>query len=94
VRGADRRVLLLLWLLADRWGRVTPRGVTLPLRLTHSTIAHLVCMGRPTVSATLGRLTREGEVRRRPDGTWLLTGSPPDVADAAARAAERTLRAA
>jgi CRP-like cAMP-binding protein len=77
VRHAETRLHMLLWHLADRWGRVTPEGVHVPLALTHERLAHLVCMRRPTASTALQRLARAGELRRRPDGTWLLTGSPP-----------------
>jgi hypothetical protein len=80
VRRARPRVQMLLWHLADRWGRVTPEGTLVPLRLTHGTIARLVCMRRPTVSATLTRLVREGELARNADGGWTLTGPPPDLA--------------
>jgi CRP/FNR family cyclic AMP-dependent transcriptional regulator len=94
VRRADARLLMLFWHLADRWGRVTPQGVALPLRLTHATIAQLVCMRRPTVSATLVALARRGELQRGDDGSWLLTGSPPDVSRIAGRSAGPRLRAA
>lgn len=77
VRHAETRLHMLLWHLADRWGRVTPDGVHVPLALTHERLAHLVCMRRPTASTALQRLARAGEVQRRRDGTWLLTGSPP-----------------
>jgi hypothetical protein len=77
VRQAEPRLLVLLWHLADRWGRVTPEGVHLPVRLTHELLAQLVCIRRPTASAALQRLVRAGELARRPDGTWLLTGAPP-----------------
>jgi hypothetical protein len=76
VRHADVRLRLLFWHLADRWGRVTPQGVHLPLRLTHEMLAELSCMQRPTASTAITALSRRGEVARRPDGTWLLTGSP------------------
>jgi CRP-like cAMP-binding protein len=89
VRRAEPRVLMLLWHLADRWGRVTPSGVVVPVRLTHATIARLVCMRRPTVSATLMRLVRTGELARSEDGTWTLTGSPPDLATVNRSRAER-----
>lgn len=79
VRRAEPRVLLLLWQLADRWGRVTPHGVHLPLILTHSFLARLACMRRPTVSAALARLGRAGELARNADRTWMLTGAPPDL---------------
>ena len=84
IRHAETRLHTLLWHLADRWGRVTPAGVHLPLALTHETLAQLVCMRRPTASTTLQRLARAGEVERRRDGTWLLTGQPPSFHDAQA----------
>jgi hypothetical protein len=79
VRRAEPRLLLLLWHMAERWGRVTPHGVHLPLRLTHTFLARLACMRRPTVSAALARLARAGDVERNADRTWMLTGAPPDV---------------
>lgn len=72
----DRRLLTLLWHLADRWGRVTPDGVLVPLVLSHRALAQLVGARRPTVSTVLGELARDGEVTRTAAGTWLLTGAP------------------
>ena len=46
-RRADVRLRTLFWHLADRWGRVTPEGVILPLRLTHSLIAQLTGPAAP-----------------------------------------------
>ena len=77
VRHAELRLHMLFWHLADRWGRVTPDGVHLPLRLTHEMLAELACMRRPTASSALNTLARRGELTRRDDGTWLLVGSPP-----------------
>jgi hypothetical protein len=82
----DRRVLVLLWHLAERWGKVTPDGIHLPLALSHRMIAQLVGARRPTVSTALAELGRTGEVRRTTDGTWLLTGAPAGEPD------ERTTR--
>jgi hypothetical protein len=48
-RRAEVRLRTLFWHLADRWGRVTPHGVVLPLNLTHSLIAQLTGRGCPTV---------------------------------------------
>jgi CRP-like cAMP-binding protein len=78
----DRRVLTLLWHLAERWGRVTPHGVVLPLTLSHRMLGQLVGARRPTVSSAIGELTRAGELSRRQDGTWLLTGPPVGAPDA------------
>lgn len=72
----DQRVLMLLWHLADRFGRVTPDGVLLPLRLTHDLVAELVAARRPTVSSALASLEREGLVSHNGSG-WLLYGPPP-----------------
>ena len=72
----DTRVQMLLWHLADRWGTVGSDGVTVPVRLTHTVIADLVAARRPTVSAALGSLERQGVVSRMPGG-WRLHGSPP-----------------
>lgn len=81
VRRVDARVLLLLWRLADRWGRVTRDGVVLPLRLTHGWLANLVGAQRPSVTTALGQLAQAGRVERLPDGSWLLRGPAPDPAE-------------
>ena len=74
--GVDRRLLALFWHLAERWGRVAPDGIALPLPLSHGVLADLVGARRPTVSTALGKLTSRGEVDRLPDGSWLLRGEP------------------
>jgi hypothetical protein len=74
LRCVDQRLLTLFWHLAERWGHVTPDGVAVALRLSHRVLAQLVGARRPTVSTALGDLSQRGEVHRRPDGTWLLTG--------------------
>jgi CRP/FNR family cyclic AMP-dependent transcriptional regulator len=80
----DRRLLALFWHLAERWGRMTPDGVALPMTLSHRMLGQLIGARRPTVSTALGELARQNEIRRRDDGTWLLTGAPvgmpePDI---------------
>jgi CRP-like cAMP-binding protein len=76
VAGIDLRLQLVLWHLADRWGRVTPDGVFVPLVLTHEVLGRLVGARRPSVTTALSRLQGDGEVSRRPDG-WLLHGAQP-----------------
>jgi hypothetical protein len=71
------RLLLTLWHLAERWGRVHTDGVSVPLPLGHQRLADLVGATRPSVTTALGGLTRSGALSRRGDGTWLLHGSPP-----------------
>ena len=41
-------------------------------------LGHLVGCRRASVTTALTHLTEDGELLRRDDGTWLLTGSPPD----------------
>lgn len=77
----ERRVLALLWHLAERWGRVTPDGVVVPLALSHSMVGKLVGARRPTVSTALAKLVREGDVARGDAGTWVLTGRPVGAPD-------------
>src|SRR3954469_19237317 len=52
----DDRLLLTLWHLAERWGRVHPDGIVLPLPLSHQRLADLVGASRPTVTTALGEL--------------------------------------
>jgi CRP/FNR family cyclic AMP-dependent transcriptional regulator len=73
----DDRVLVSLWGLAERFGRVTPEGVVLPLAINHSMMARFVGAQRPTVSQAVGELTRRGEVQRLDHGGWLLKGAFP-----------------
>jgi len=77
VQRVERRLVLLMWHLADRWGRVSKDGVVLPLQLTHRMLASLVGARRPTVTTALKELARQGKVSRREDGTWVLHGETP-----------------
>jgi CRP-like cAMP-binding protein len=71
-RRADVRLRTVFWHLADRWGRVTPRGVRLELPLTHTIISQLTGMRRSSVSLNLGRLERAGEIVRLAKAEWLI----------------------
>ena len=70
------RLHMLLWHLADRWGRVRPDGVAVELRLSHSVLADLIAAQRPSVTGSLGTLTDQGLIRPLTGG-WLLRGDPP-----------------
>lgn len=74
----DDRLILTLWHLADRWGRVSAEGVILPLTLPHQRLADLIGAHRPSVTTAMGALLRANRLKRRADGTWLLLGPPPD----------------
>jgi CRP/FNR family transcriptional regulator, cyclic AMP receptor protein len=70
---AYARLLVLFWLLAERWGRVTADGVYVTLPLTHEVLAMLIGAHRPTVTIALQRLTRLGLLIRERSDRWLLT---------------------
>jgi CRP-like cAMP-binding protein len=92
LNGVDHRIHALLWHLAERWGRVTPRGTAISLNLPHRVISQLVGARRPTVSTALRELVEAGAIERRPDGGWLLTGEPVGVPTLATRRFVRTRR--
>ena len=72
----DRRLHMLLWHYADRWGRLSSDGVRIDVPLTHALLSELVAARRPTVSTALGSLEREEVVIREGEG-WRLRGGPP-----------------
>jgi CRP-like cAMP-binding protein len=72
-RRIERRLEMLFWQLADRWGVRTRDGIRVDVPLTHALLAELVAARRPSVSTALGQLAEAGTVTRAED-TWLLTG--------------------
>jgi CRP/FNR family transcriptional regulator, cyclic AMP receptor protein len=74
----ETRLLVMFWHLAERWGRVSPAGITLRLRLPHQLLGQLVGCRRASVTTALRHVDESGLVVKRSDGTWLLRGSPPD----------------
>ena len=73
----DERLMLTLWHLAERWGRVTPEGIVVPLPLSHQRLADLIGAQRPSVTTAVGTLSRSGRLGRRDGGEWVLHGAPP-----------------
>jgi CRP/FNR family transcriptional regulator, cyclic AMP receptor protein len=93
------RLVLLLWHLAGRWGRVDPSGLRLSLPLTHRLLGQLVGAERPSISHALARLAHAGIVSGSA-GDWHLHGRLGDhletLIDHTARLssrAERSMRA-
>ena len=78
VKRVESRLVILMWHLADRWGRVTPDGVVIPLQLTHERLAALVGAQRPSVTTALTRLAEQGLLARRSDRRWLLLPAAQD----------------
>jgi hypothetical protein len=73
----DERLMLTLWHLAERWGRVASEGIVVPLPLSHQRLADLIGAQRPSVTTALGNLSRSGGLGRRESGEWILHGAPP-----------------
>jgi CRP/FNR family transcriptional regulator, cyclic AMP receptor protein len=65
----ELRLMLFLWHVAARWGRVEPTGLRLSLPLTHRLLGQLVAAERPSISHALARLARAG----------LVTGAADDL---------------
>ncbi len=83
----EERVWTTLWHLADRFGRVTGRGVELRLpHLTHAALATMLGVRRPTVSTAMRRLVAQGLVTQAGRGRWLLHGDPGAGLEGAAAA--------
>ena len=76
----ERRLLLKLRQLAERWGRVTPDGIRLDLRLTHQELANMVGAVRESVTIALGRLASAGEIEVR-NRTQLIRRLDDDEGD-------------
>jgi CRP/FNR family cyclic AMP-dependent transcriptional regulator len=91
--GIEVRLLIVFWHFADRWGRVTPAGVKLPLPLSHGLLAATVGSRRPTVTTALRSLREQGLVTRTEEG-WILSGEPPvELHELRARVAAREPKA-
>lgn len=71
------RLVLLLWHLATRWGRVEPSGIRLSMPLTHRLLGQLVSAERPSITHALKRLADAGLVTGTA-GDWHLHGSLAD----------------
>lgn len=80
----DDRLLALFWALAERFGRMTPDGVVVNIRLSHRALGSMIGARRPSVTTALGQLTTRGDVVRRDDGSWLLKASLDDTPRATA----------
>jgi CRP-like cAMP-binding protein len=65
------RLVLLLWHLAARWGKVEPSSVRLCLPLTHRLLGQLVAAERPSISHALKRLAQAGLVSGTADDLHL-----------------------
>jgi DNA-binding MarR family transcriptional regulator len=71
--SVEDRLLLTLWHLVHRWGRVEGNQVLLPLpTLTPEVLARFTATSRSSVIRGLQRLTQRRIVERLEDGSWRL----------------------
>jgi CRP-like cAMP-binding protein len=77
VPNLTTRVHLVLWNLADRWGRRCSDGAVIPFRLTQQVIAECASAQRPSVSVALRELHESGVIERNGEGHWVLHTAPP-----------------
>lgn len=75
-RRVDKRLMMLFWHLADRFGQTAAEGVHIPVPLTHRIISELIAVRRPSVTTSLARLRERGALERSGRG-WLLAGEMP-----------------
>jgi CRP-like cAMP-binding protein len=73
----EERLELTLWHIAHRFGRVTPHGLRLQMRLTHTQLAEMVAAQRPSVTIALTRLENGGRLVRIGKDGWLLRSPEP-----------------
>jgi CRP/FNR family cyclic AMP-dependent transcriptional regulator len=85
--GMAERIHLLLWQLADRWGRTCGDGVLLPLPLSRTLISELAGTTRESVSRALSRLAVCGKVESTERG-FLLRDAPGTCDDSQRAATE------
>jgi CRP-like cAMP-binding protein len=65
------RLVLLLWHLAARWGKVEPASVRLCLPLTHRLLGQMIAAERPSISHALKRLAHAGLISGTTDDLHL-----------------------
>lgn len=78
IKRVDVRLLALFWHLAERWGRVTPHGIVVPIPLTHTRLAELVGAQRPSVTTALKRMSTRDVLRRNDAGHYVLGPTAQD----------------
>jgi CRP/FNR family cyclic AMP-dependent transcriptional regulator len=66
----ELRVHVLFWLFGDRWGRRRGNEVTVPIPLTHLSMARLIGTRRSTVTTAIRRLVDDGLLTPEGSGHW------------------------
>ena len=72
----EDRLLATLSHLAATYGKVTPRGVKIPFRLTHQELGDVIGAKRPTVTLAIKHLRQRNELYDDSEGGYVLAGNP------------------
>jgi CRP/FNR family transcriptional regulator, cyclic AMP receptor protein len=80
IQGMPTRVLMLLWHLAEAWGKRSQDGYLLRVPISHETIGQMIGAHRSSVTTAIAELVREGQLVARRNH-WLLLGLPPNEPD-------------
>jgi CRP/FNR family transcriptional regulator, cyclic AMP receptor protein len=77
VPNLTTRVHLVLWHIADRWGRRCRDRAVIPFQLTQQVLAECASAQRSSVAVALHKLRERGIVERNEEGHWTLHAAPP-----------------
>jgi CRP/FNR family transcriptional regulator len=61
-KNASQRAIMLFVMLSEEYGKRTPDGIVLNIRLTHQDISDMTGLTRETVTRVIDRLQKSGEI--------------------------------
>jgi CRP/FNR family transcriptional regulator len=62
LKNASERLKILFYMLSNKYGEKTSKGITLNIKLTHQDMAEMTGMARETVTRVLDKWNKEGEI--------------------------------
>lgn len=62
LKNASDRIKILFFMLSNKYGEKTPKGIQLNIKLTHQEIAEMTGMARETVTRVLDKWLKDGEI--------------------------------
>lgn len=62
LKNASDRLKILFYMLSNKYGEKTSKGITLNIKLTHQEMADMTGMARETVTRVLDKWNKEGEI--------------------------------
>jgi CRP/FNR family transcriptional regulator len=62
LKNASERLKILFYILSNKYGEKTSKGITLNIKLTHQDMAEMTGMARETVTRVLDKWNKEGEI--------------------------------